>query len=168
MKKKAIRIIITIILCIITFIGGYYLTLFLDNLGRGDDLNVTVTFDDTESYIIPSTKKMTKEEALKEWPYIIHLENTSSGKGQYQIIIHDLDTATIKREDLNYLLMLDDKEVGSGKLSSIKENVLYTGEIKEKAKYEFKLYIWVINDIEEGKYEYKLDFNTIKSGGPGF
>jgi len=163
------RIIGVILLCAIVGVGAYFGTLYLDKLKKGGEVNVTVTFDDSETYVIPSIEKMNKESALKEWPYIIHVENSGSGKGLYQIIITDIEKSTIKRENLEYSLYLDDKEITSGKLKDIKDDILYVGEIEGNKKQEYKLYIWVINEIEkESNYEYKLKFNTIKSGGPGF
>ena len=114
---------------------------------------------------------MDKEKALKEWPYIMEVNNTGGGKGLYQILLTDVETSTIKRDDLDYVLLLDDKEVSNGNLGDIKNNVLYTGEILGNTKQKYKLYIWVIKEQEkekESNYEYKLEFNTIKSGGPGF
>ncbi len=163
------KIISVILLCAIFGVGAYFGSLYIDKLGKGGEVKLTVTFDDTESYIIPSVKKMTKEEALKEWTYIMNLDNPGSGQGLYQIIITDIDTSTIKRDTLEYSLYLEDKEIKSGKLEDIKDNVLYTGEIEGKSKQKYKLYIWVTKDVDEKSvYEYKLEFNTIKTGGPGF
>lgn len=163
------RIIGVILLCGIIGVGAYFGTLYLDKLKKGGEVKVTVTFDDTETYVIPSVKKMKKEEALNEWPYIMEVDNTGSGKGLYQIIITDIDKSTLKRDVLEYALYLEDKEVKTGKLSDIKDNILYTGEIEGKTKQKYKLYIWVISEVDEKSvYEYKLEFNTIKTGGPGF
>ena len=163
------RIIGVILLCGIIGVGAYFGTFYLDKLKKGGDVNVTVTFDDHESFMIESIEKMDKEKALKEWPYIMEVANTGSGKGLYQIIITDTSKATIKRDSLEYSLYLDEKEVTSGKLSDIKNNILYTGEINGNTKQKYKLYIWVIKEVEKDSiYEYKLEFNTIKSGGPGF
>ena len=163
------RIIGVILLCGVIGVGAYFGTLYYDNLKKGGDVNVTVTFDDTETYTIPSIQKMNKESALKEWPYIMEVNNTGSGKGLYQIIITDEKKSTIERDKLGYSLYLDDKEITSGKLSDIKDNTLYTSEINGNTKQKYKLYIWVTEEVEkESIYEYKLDFNTIKSGGPGF
>ncbi len=164
--KKIIGI---IILCLIMGIGAYFGTLYLDKLRQGGEVKVTVTFDDTETYTIPSIKKMSKEEALKEWPYIMEVENTGSGKGLYQIIIQDIETSTIPREKLEYSIYLDDEEISSGKLKNINNNILYKNEILGNTKQKYKLYIWVTGDVsEEDIYEYKLEFDTIKAGGPGF
>lgn len=163
------RIIGVIFLCAIIGVGAYFGTLYMDKLRKGGEVNVTVTFDDTETFTLETIKKMNKESALKEWPYIMNVENTGSGKGLYQIIITDEEKSTIKRESLEYSLYLDDKEVTSGKLKDIKDNILYTGEIEGNTKQTYKLYIWVIDEVKEDAiYEYKLEFNTIKSGGPGF
>ena len=163
------RIIGVILLCAIIGVVSYFGTLYLDKLKKGGDVNVTVTFDDTETFTIENIDKMDKEKALKEWPYIMNVENTGSGKGIYQIIITDMEKSTINREKLDYSLYLNDKEVTSGKLIDIKDNILYTGEIEGNTKQEYKLYVWVISEVDkEAVYEYKLEFNTIKSGGPGF
>ena len=163
------RIIGVIILCGIVGVGAYFGTLYMDKLRKGGEVNVEVTFDDTETYTIPSIDKMDKDKALKEWPYIMEVNNSGSGKGLYQIIITDEDKSTIKRDSLEYSLYLEDKEVTSGKLNEIKDNVLYTGEIEGNTKQKYKLYIWVTSEVEKDSiYEYKLEFNTIKSGGPGF
>ena len=157
----------TIILCIIAFIIGYYLTLSLDKLKSGDDVNIKVTFEDTEKFSIPSVKKMSEEEALKEWPYIVHIENTGNDKGLYQIIIKE-DETDIKKEDLKYLLNENDKEVSKGNINDIKNNVLYESEINGKEEKEYKLYIYCSKDYLDESFSYKLEFNVIKSGGPGF
>ncbi len=163
------RIIGVILLCAIIGVGTYFGTMYLDKMKKGGEVNVTVTFDDTETYTIPSIEKMDKDKALKEWPYIMEVDNKGDAKGLYQIIITDEKKSTIKREVLDYSLYLDDKEVTSGKLKDIKDNILYTGEIEGKSKQKYKLYIWVTNEVEkESIYEYKLEFNTIKAGGPGF
>lgn len=163
------KIIGVILLCILFGVGAYFGTLYLDNLKKGGDVNITVTFDDTETFTLETIKKMDKEQALKEWPYIMEIDNTGSGKGLYQIIITDMEKSTIKRDNLDYALYLEDKEIVSGKLSNIKDNVLYEGEINGKTKQKYKLYIWVTSEeTKDDVYEYKLEFNTIKSGGPGF
>ena len=169
MKKKGLRIVLIIFLCLIVGVVAYFGTLYLDKLRKGGDVNVTVIFDDTETYVIPSMKKMDKEEALKEWPYMMTVKNDGSGKGLYQIIISDTEKSLVSRDDLDYLLVLDDKEILNGTLSDIKEDVLYTYEIEGNKEQRYKLYIWVNKDVEKDAiYEYKLTFNTIKTGGPGF
>ena len=163
------KIIGVILLCLAIGVGTYYGTLYLDKLKKGGEVKVTVTFDDTETFKLETIDKMDKENALKEWPYIMNVENSGDAKGLYQIIITDVSTSTITRDNLDYALKLDDKEVTSGKLKDIKDNVLYTGEIEGNKKQNFKLYIWVTTDVsKDDNYEYKIEFNTIKSGGPGF
>ena len=168
-SKKILRIIIVLILCAGSFIVSYYGTRYLDSLKNKGNASVTVTFDDTETYTIPSIKKMDKEEALKEWPYMMNVENKGSAKALYQIIIHDIEKSTIKRKSLDYALYLDEKLIQEGNLDSIKDNILYTYEIAGKKEQKYKLYIWSNEDLnEENIYEYYLEFNTIKAGGPGF
>ena len=163
------KIIFVILLCLVLGVASYFGTMELDKLRKGGEVNLTVTFDDTETYVIPSISKMDKENALKEWPYIIEAKNTGKGNGLYQIIITDMEKSTIKRENLSYSLYLDDKEIKSGKLDEIEKDVLYTGNILGNSTQKFKLYIWVTEEVQKDSiYEYKLEFNTIKEGGPGF
>ena len=70
------KIIGVILLCALIGVGTYFGTLYLDKLKNKGDVNVTVTFDDTETFKLETIKKMNKEEALKEWPYIMNVENT--------------------------------------------------------------------------------------------
>lgn len=164
MKKLLI-----ILLCLVLGTLSYFGTRELDKLRKGGEVNLTVTFDDTETYVIPSVVKMDKEKALQEWPYIMEVTNTGKGKGLYQIIITDTEKSTIKRENLSYALYLDDKEIQNGELIEITKNILYTGSIDGNKTQKYKLYIWVSEEVEKDSiYEYKLEFNTIKEGGPGF
>ena len=167
--KKGKFIILIIIFVIIGLVGGYFITLTLDNMRRGGDVNINITLEDSETYTIPSIKKMTNEDALKEWPYIIHFENTSDNKGLYQIIIKEEEKTNIKRDHLKYLLNLNNEDKTEGNLSDIKDDILYTGEIDGNTKQDFKLYIWCVDEVEDDSiFLYKLDFNIIKKGGPGF
>lgn len=168
-KKKVLNIISTIVLCIVLGIVAYFGSLAYDKAKKGGDVKVIVTFDDTETYVIPSTKKMTKEEALLEWPYIMEVKNEGNAKGLYQIKISDTEKSLISRKDLDYVLLLDDKEVTSGNLDTLKNDILYTYEIEGNQTQKYKLYIWSNALVdEEALYEYKLNFIVIKTGGPGF
>ena len=55
--KKIKIVVLTIILCVIVGVGTYFITYKIDQAKKGGTVDVKVTFDDTESYIIPSIKK---------------------------------------------------------------------------------------------------------------
>ena len=168
MKKKILIIILVIALCIVSGILAYFISLKIDMSKKGGSVNLKVTFDDTESYVIPSIKKMDKDEALKEWPYKITLDNSGTAKALYQMKIEDV-SESIKRDDLDYTLYLDEKEIKEGHLKDIKDNILYTYSINANTIQKYDLYIWsTIDQKEDSTYEYKISFNTIKDGGPGF
>ncbi len=186
MKRKILIIVLSIALCIVSGVLAYFISLKVDMAKKGGSVDVTVTFDDTETYVIPTLKKMSKEEALKEWPYKITVNNTGTAKGLYQIIIED-EKESIKRDNLDYALYLDEKEIKEGHLKDVKNNILYNYEINANTTQKYDLYIWNTveeekdekeenkdnkekkeNEVKESKYEYKLTFNTIKDGGPGF
>lgn len=168
-KKKKKNIILTISLCIILGLVGYFGSLVYDKAKKGGEVKVTITFDDTETYVVPNLNKLTKEEALKEWPYMFEVKNEGNAKGLYQIKISDTEKSQVSREDLDYVLILDDKEILSGNLDKLKNDVLYTYEIEGNTSQKYKLYIWSVKDNEkDAMFEYKLDFVVIKNGGPGF
>ena len=162
MKRKILIIILSILLCVVSGVLGYFVTLKFDMARKGGNVDLKVTFDDTETYVIPSIKKMSKEEALKEWPYKITVNNSGTAKGLYQILIEDV-SESIKRDSLDYALYLDEKVVSEGHLSDIKDNLLYTYEINANTTQKYDVYIWsTIDQEEKSTYEYKLTFNAIK------
>ena len=167
--KKGKIIIIGVILGILSGVFGYFGTFYLDKLRKGGEVNVSVTYEDVEEFTLENNKKLDKDDALKEWPYIFHMENSGNAKGLYQIKIIDFDENTIKREDLSFVFMINDKEIKSGKLNDLSKDILYNGEIDGNTKQDFKLYIWSNKDYqEEDVFKYKLDIQVIKTGGPGF
>lgn len=171
--KKILKIVLVIILSlvmgVIAYKGSFYLDKIFKYYGKAE---IKVTFDDTKSYVIPNVSNSNKEEALETWPYMFTIENEGNRKGLYQIIIKDMETSTIARTNLQYVLMMDDKEVATGNLDAITNDILYTGDINKDSSQRYKLYIWVTdhetNDEKEDVYEYQLSLNAIKEGGPGF
>ncbi len=124
------------------------------------NVDIKITFDDSKTFTLENVNKISKEEALKNWPYIFKLENTSSREADYQLIISDV-SGNIKRNSLSYVLVRDDQELDSGKLDTIKDNILYQGHVDGKQVQNYKLYVYVNKTldekIEELSYEYKIE-----------
>ncbi|MBP5683986.1 MAG: hypothetical protein J6X02_01865 [Bacilli bacterium] len=159
MNKWIKRIIYIMVLLGVGFLvtyGSYY---FSKKYVK--DAEVKVTFEDSKSYVIPEVTEMSEEEALKEWPYIMHFENVGKREAKFDLVIKDVD-GDIKRENLSYALFLNDKKVESGELSKIKKNVFYSGSIKAKDIQDYKLYVWVNKKSTGTKYEYSLNLNFTK------
>ena len=74
------------------------------------NVDIKIIFDDSKTFTLENVNKLTKEEALKNWPYIFKLENTSSRDADYQLIISDV-SGNIKRDSLSYVLVRDDQEL---------------------------------------------------------
>ena len=168
MKKK--KIIITVILCLVCGVIGYFGTLKLDELKKGGDIKIIFTLADTKTYVIPNANILDKEKAKEEWPYEFSIENKDNGSGYYQILIKDV-SGNLKRDDLSCILLLDDKEVLNIEMKDIKNNVLYQGDILPNNITKGKLYVWNNHkekENEELSYEYSLELEAIKKGGPGF
>lgn len=165
--KTILIIFLSLIIVGVSYIGSFYLDKIYKYYGN---VSIKVTFDDTKTYVIPDSIKSTKEKALTTWPYMFTIENSGDRKGLYEIIIKDIDTSTIKRNDLKYILFLDDKEIKEDFLSNVKNDVLYTHAINKNSTQRYKLYIYSISDntLKDDIYEYQLSLNAIKDGGPGF
>ena len=133
----------------------YFVTYHLAR-DKYEDINLLVTFEDYEYFELENASYQEKEDAIKNYPYVFEINNDGKSLVSYQIEITDLEIKNVKREDLNYILVLDDVEVKSGTLSEIKNNVLYSSSIKSKKNGTYKLYIYLNKEKEEVSYKYSL------------
>lgn len=169
MKKKVLKIIIIFLLVIIAFGGSYAITYLVDqNKNRNKEAEISVLFDDNEYYLIPNSDILTEEEALVEWPYQFKVTNTGNTDGLYQIIIMDDLENDISRNNLSYILYLNEKEIKKGNLDEIANNVLYETVISPSKEQNYKLYIYKKTESEGTIYQYSIYLNAILKGGPGF
>ena len=118
--------------------------------------NVHIVFEDGKSFKLEDVSELSEDEALKLWPYIFHMENQGNRDAKYKLVINDV-SGDIKRENLDYALVCEDKKVSGGHLSDIKDNIIYKGSIDSKEKKDFKLYIWVTSNDAGKEYEYSIN-----------
>jgi len=156
-RNKIGKIILVIIICLIMVGVGYIGTKYLDkNLYL--NTNLLVTFEDTKEFNLESTKVFDKESATSIYPNKITIENKSLKKVKYNLVLTKIDS-NIDEDNLEYILYLNDKEVKSGKISSIKD-ILYTTDIGIKKKDYYKLYIYLTKETSDPKYNYKLEVTS--------
>lgn len=154
-KKLLIGKIIFVLGLVALSIGvSYITTYYLDD--RYEDINLLVTLEDTKEVSI-ELKKLEKEEALKTYPYIFEVENKGKRDVSYQLKIKDLELDNIKKEELNYILLLDEKEVKSGSLSDIENSLIYDFKIPSQKEQIYKLYVYLNTLKEEGIYKYAIE-----------
>lgn len=149
--KKIGKLIGFIGICI--FVAGisFILTKYLDkNMYLNTEL--LVTFEDTKEFKLENTNKLAKDEALKTYPNTFKIENKSLKKVSYQVNIETKD----KLDKINYILYLDDKEIGDGKLSDLKDNILYENNIDRKKEDTYKLYLYLIEEEENFDFTYSI------------
>lgn len=169
MKKKVVRVILLILFLAVAVIGSYLITYFVDGLKKaGKEAIIEVIFDDNEYYVIPNSEVLEKEKALLEWPYKFVVKNTGNAKGLYKIIILDDEENDLKRDNLSYSLYLGDKELVSGKLSALKNDILYENGINKNEEQNYQLYIYKDSEDEGKIYKYSIHLDAILEGGPGF
>ena len=155
--KKFGKIVGFIGLCLFAVGASYFLTQYLDkNLYLNTELEVT--FEDTKEFTLENKNKLTKEEAVKEYPNRILVENKSLKKVDYTISIDNKNTDNL--DSLNYVLYLNDKEVKEGNLKDLKDNILYETKIEKKKTDTYKLYVYLTKDIEDIDYTYTIVVNS--------
>ena len=158
MKKGILvgKIIGVIVLCIFAVGMSYFVTRHIEK-ARYSDINLLVTFEDTKEFTLENTKKMDKEEALKTYPYIFKIENKGKRKADFDIKITDSDESNVDREKLNYIVIKNDDEIKSGKLSDIKETDSFiSNNIDAKKTDTYKVYIYLTSEVKDAKYTYSL------------
>ena len=149
--KKIGKLIGFIGICI--FVAGisFILTKYLDkNMYLNTEL--LVTFEDTKKFKLENTNKLTKDEALKTYPNTFKIENKSLKKVSYQVNIETKD----KLDKINYILYLNDKEKGDGKLSDLKDNILYENNIDRKKEDTYKLYLYLTEEEDNFDFTYSI------------
>ena len=155
--KKIGKIIGFIGLCLIAVGVSYFVTGYLDkNLYLNTELEVTL--EDSKEFSLESKEKLTKEEAIKIYPNTIKVENKSLKKVEYTISIDNKKTDNL--DALSYVLYLNNKEVKSGDLKDLKDNLLYETKVGMKKTDTYKLYIYLNKDIEDIDYTYSIVVNS--------
>lgn len=159
MKKKLLfgKIMFVIGILILAMGISYVITYYFDR-SLFTDINLTVTFEDTKTFKLENTNKLTKDEVLLTYPYIFTVENNSFSSVSYNILINDI-TDSIDKSKLDYLLYLNDSLVKSGNLSDI-ENKMYQNKIKINGTDTYKLYVYFNEEIDDASYEYKIEITS--------
>lgn len=155
--KKFGKIIGVIGLCLFAVGVSYFFTQYLDkNLYLNTELQVT--FEDTKEFALENKNKLSKEEAIKEYPNTILVENKSLKNVDYTISIDNKKTDNL--DSLNYVLYLNDKEVKEGNLKDLKDNLLYETKIEKKKTDTYKLYVYLTKEIKDIDYTYSIVVNS--------
>ncbi len=152
------KIIGIILLCIFVMGISYVVSMYVDKNKYGD-INLNVTFEDTEEFKLENTNKQTKEEALKNYPYIFTLENKSLANLDFDLVIDDKLSEGLDRSSLDYIILVNDKEIASGTLNDIKDNILLKNKIERKKKDTYKVYIYFNEEVTNSEYSYSLKVN---------
>lgn len=156
MKNKVGKFILVLGICLLMVGLGYIVTKYLDkNLYL--NTNLLVTFEDTKEFNLEDTNALTKDEALKTYPNKFTVENKSLKSVKYNINIKEIDS-NVNKDNLEYILYLNDKEVKSGKISDL--DTLYSSSIGMKKKDYYKLYIYLTDKESDPKYSYKLEITS--------
>lgn len=157
MKKRLLigKIIGTIGLLIFTMGISYIITYYLDR-SLYENISLLVTFEDDTTFSLLELKELEKEEALKTYPYVFNVLNKGKSEVTYKIEIKDEEISGLDRNSLDYILFLNDKEVKTGTLSEIADNILYEAKIKKNQTDIYKLYIYLNEEKEEVSYKYSL------------
>lgn len=156
MKNKVGKFILVIGICLFMVGLGYIVTKYLDkNLYL--NTNLLVTFEDTREFTLESFDVLDSTSALETYPNKFTIENKSLKSVSYDVLFSS--ETNIDKDNLSYILYLNDEEVKSGKISSISD-VLYTSNIKTLKKDYYKLYIYLTEKESDPEFTYKLEIKT--------
>ena len=125
-KRLLIGKIVGFIGIIIFAMGISYVITFYSERKKYQDINLLVTFEDTKTFKIE--KLQDKELTLKTYPYKFTVKNKNKSNISYKIKIKDINL-DIKRNDLNYVLLKNDKQVKEDSFKNLNNNYLYTDKI---------------------------------------
>jgi len=162
MKKRLLigKIIGFVGICLFAMGISYLVTYYLEKESF-QDIKLLITFEDTKTFELENTNKLEKEAALKTYPYIFTIENQGKTT-DYTITLEDVEIKNLSRQNLNYILLEDDKEVKEGLLSELEDDVLYQSSILKNKEKNYKLYIYLNEELESINYEYKIMINSSK------
>lgn len=156
MKKILIGKIIGTIGLILFTIGISYIITYQLERNKFEDINIQVTFEDSEKFTLENLNKLDKESAMLTYPYIFEVKNDGKGMTSYKIKIKSLELDGIKKENLNYILIKNDLEVKSGSLIDLENDLLYNTNISKKETDIYKLYIYLNEEFEGVSCKYSL------------
>ena len=154
MKLLIGKIICFLGICLISMGVSYTITYYMEK-SLYYDIELLVTYEDTKSFKLENTNVLTKEEALKTYPYIFSLENKGKGEVTYQLKINDIKNSTT-RDKLDYILYKNDEELKSGNLALLENDILITDSLEKDETIAYKVYIYLNEEIENLEYEYEI------------
>ena len=153
------KIIGIILLCIFAMGITYVVSKYVD-ASRYGSINIDVTFEDSKEFSLENKDQQTKTEALKDYPYIFTIENKSLANLDFDLVLEDKLSEGIDRSSLDYIVLVNDKEIASGNLDSIKDNILLKNKINRKTKDTYKVYIYFNEKLNKPEYSYSLKVKT--------
>lgn len=167
--KKNKKKIITAFLVIFSFALSFILTYYYDKgIDSKKNASLELIYEDYEYCALENNSVLSKEDALKEWPFIFKMKNKGNTDSLYQLsILYDKEN-DMKIDSFNYILFINDEEVKNDKLINLDENILYEDKIKSNKENVYKLYIYKNKEDQGTVFKYSVKVNALLEGGPGF
>lgn len=180
MKKETKIILIAIIIVVFTLLVSYIWFLYFSKDKEKALANLEVALKDNGQGVnIEGLSPTSDKEAKKIKAYNFKVENKGNIKSRYQIL---LEETSIKNEDtyrqkellsrntLRYQLILNDIVIKVDDMNNIKGNIIDERTIEKNHVNEYKLRIWIKENLDEeewlGKYyHYKINIKSINKEG---
>ena len=157
MKKRVLigKIIGFLGICIFAMGMSYVVTHYYEK-EKYANINLIATFEDNKEFTLENVEKLNHDDALKTYPYIFTLEN----KGKYNVKFDLKLEDDGDRNNLDYIIIKNDKEIKSGSLDSLKNDILLNSSISKKQTDTYKIYIYYTEKLEDASYTYSLKVIT--------
>lgn len=154
MKKRWPLLILAAIVLFLFILGTSYAWYDLFSKEEVFTANLEIAIDDNgKGVVITNAIPLTDEEGKLEEAYRFQVKNSGTGKGTYRLLIQEMpfnqlnDGCTsetlLERSQLRYQLIMNGKEIKSGSLANIKNNILDIRQINVKNLHKYELRIWV-------------------------
>lgn len=173
MKKRVLLILAGVALfAFIVSMSFVWYTFFYRDTFNGNISSVEISISNDNNTISEGNSiPLSKEEASKLKPYEFKVVNKKNNLEYYRVIIEDAiisddvnytNKDLLDRSQLEYKLMLNGKEIKSGMLSNIKNNILDTRSLEANMSNHYQLWVYVSEKAQNTAWQNKYYHFTVK------
>lgn len=168
MKKRLLLVLAGVILFIFIVITSFmWFKVFYNNeemLDSSTSASLNIRLDDDLPVMETDSIPLSAEVALTFQPYKFEVKNVGDKNQVYSILIEDslikgnegysVDSL-LHRDQLEYQLFMNDKKIGHGMLSEIRNNILDIRNIQPGMENKYKLWVYVSESVQDLSWQNK-------------
>lgn len=165
-KNIIILVIVLVLSALIGYFGTYFYDKYIDSTLNG---TLSVKYEDTDYFLLEELDVFDKKDIDKIYPYKFEVKQSGRTTVLYQLIFNDkYKENDIDSKNLSYSLKENNKVISFGKISDIKNNILYESKLEKKKTNKYELTIYKSKEDSGTIYKYDIKLNAILDGKLGF